>query len=122
MSSISRLAIAALLLASTSVLRGAEAEPEPKIIGRVVAVEGVCVWPNLTLLPDGTVIAVFHNQPSHGQQEGDVDCWASRDGLSWEKRSTVTRHDDTLIACGPAICYDLLQQIVAVYMGDARNQ
>lgn len=69
------------------------AESEPEIIGRVVAVKGVCAWPNLTLMPDGTVIAVFHNQPSHGQQEGDVDCWASRDGLTWEKRSTVTRHE-----------------------------
>lgn len=69
------------------------AESEPEIIGRVVAVEGVCAWPNLTLMPDGTVIAIFHNQPSHGQQEGDVDCWASRDGLTWAKRSTVTRHE-----------------------------
>lgn len=62
-------------------------------IRQVVAVENVCAWPNLTLLPDGEIIVVFHNQPSHGQQSGDIDCWASRDGLNWEKRSTVTRHE-----------------------------
>ena len=72
-------------------------EPEPEMIGRVVAVEGVCAWPNLTLMGDGTVVAIFHNRPSHGQQEGDVDCWASRDGLSWEKRSTVTRHEPNTV-------------------------
>ncbi|MCB1061842.1 MAG: exo-alpha-sialidase [Verrucomicrobiae bacterium] len=67
-------------------------EPEPPGLKRVVAVENVCAWPNLTLMADGTVIAVFHNQPSHGQGEGDIDCWASRDGLTWEKRSTITAH------------------------------
>ena len=68
-------------------------EPEPEVIQRVMAVEDVCAWPNLTLLGDGTIIAVFHNQPSHGQQESDIDCWASRDGLTWEKRSTITEHE-----------------------------
>ena len=85
--------LAALLIAPWVALRAAEVEPQPSTVKRVMAVEGVCAWPNLTLLRDGTVIAVFHNQPSHGQQEGDVECWASRDGLAWEKRSTVTRHD-----------------------------
>ena len=75
----------------------AEAEPEPETLKRVVAVKNVCAWPNLTLMRDGTVIAIIHNQPSHGQQEGDVDCWASRDGLAWEKRSTVTRHEPNTI-------------------------
>lgn len=65
---------------------------EPKILHQVVAVENVCAWPNLTLMPDGTIIVIFHNKASHGQQEGDIDCWASRDGVKWEKRSTVTRH------------------------------
>ena len=63
----------------------------------IVAVRNVCAWPNLTVLRDGTIIAVFHNQPSHGGREGDVDCWASCDGLTWEKRSTVTRHEPNTI-------------------------
>ncbi len=82
---------------SVATLCSAEPESEPEITGRVVAVKGVCAWPNLTLMPDGSVVAVFHNQPSHGQQEGDLDCWASRDGLGWEKRSTVTRHEPNTV-------------------------
>lgn len=91
------LTLAALLFAPMTVLYSAEVEPEPNTIQRVVAVEGVCAWPNLTLMRDGTIVATFHNQPSHGQQEGDVDCWASRDGLSWRKRSTVTRHEPNTV-------------------------
>ena len=53
-----------------------------------------CVaWPNLTLLRDGTIVAVLFNQPSHGQAEGDLECWASGDGLKWERRGVVTRHE-----------------------------
>ena len=73
------------------------AEPEPPDIQRVVAVKDVCAWPNLTLLPDGTILAVLHNQPGHGTLEGDVDCYASSDGLKWEKRSTITRHEPNTI-------------------------
>jgi hypothetical protein len=71
----------------------AAGEPEPASIERVVAVKNVCAWPNLTLMRDGTITAILHNQPAHGQQEGDIDCWGSRDGLTWEKLSTVTRHE-----------------------------
>ncbi|MBN2293267.1 MAG: exo-alpha-sialidase [Pirellulales bacterium] len=81
----------AVLLSSTDALIAAE--PEPDNLRRVVVVENVCAWPNLTLMRDGTIIAIFHNQPSHGQREGDIDCWASRDGRAWEKRSTITRHE-----------------------------
>lgn len=58
------------------------------------AVEGVCAWPNLTLLPDGTILAVIWNQPCHGKWEGDLDCWASTDGgRRWIKRSQVSQHE-----------------------------
>lgn len=82
------IALLSLLLSASSI----KAESEPSSIQRVVAIKNVCAWPNLTLMPDGTIIAIFHNQPSHGQKEADIDCWASRDGLKWEKRSTVTQH------------------------------
>jgi hypothetical protein len=59
---------------------------------QVVAVTDVCAWPNLTLLPDGTIAAVIFNQPTHGQGEGDVECWSSRDGLNWERRGSITHH------------------------------
>lgn len=82
-----------LIFLLTSILPAFAAdEPKPEILHEVVAVENVCAWPNLTRLADGTIVVVFHNQPSHGQKEGDIDCWASRDGVAWEKRSTVTKH------------------------------
>lgn len=84
---------AALAAWPAPILIAGESEREPEIAGRVVAVDGVCAWPNLTRLNDGTVVAIFHNQPSHGQREADLECWASRDGLAWEKRGAVTRHE-----------------------------
>ncbi len=71
--------------------------PDPAVIQHVVAVKEVCAWPNLTLLRDGTIIAIFHNRPSHGQQEADIDCYASTDGIEWTKRSTITQHDPDTI-------------------------
>lgn len=73
------------------------AEAEPQVLGRVVAVKDVCAWPNLTLTRDGEILAILHNQPSHGGREGDIECWASRDGLHWEKRGLVTRHEPNTI-------------------------
>ena len=46
------------------------AEPESSEIQHVVAVEDVCAWPNLTLTGDGEILAILHNQPAHGTQEG----------------------------------------------------
>ncbi len=52
----------------------------------VVAIENVCAWPNLTRMPDGTIMAIVHNKPSHGGMEGEIECWASDDGTVWQKR------------------------------------
>jgi len=87
--------LATLLLAPLIVVRAGEATPARS--RSVVAVGNVCAWPNLTLMRDGTVIALLHDQPSHGQQEGDVECWASSDGLQWEKRGAVTEHEPRTI-------------------------
>ena len=46
-----------------------------------VAVENACAWPSLTLMRDGTVVAILHNKPAHATMEADVECWASSDGL-----------------------------------------
>ena len=40
----------------------ATAEITPAIIARYVVVDNVCAWPNLTLLRDGTIAAIIHNQ------------------------------------------------------------
>ncbi len=72
-------------LFATTVM-AAEAAIAPPQIARYVAIDNVCAWPNLTVLPDGTITAIIFGKPSHGQMEGDVECWASTDGELWEKR------------------------------------
>ncbi|MFO7904872.1 MAG: sialidase family protein [Pirellulaceae bacterium] len=62
---------------------------------QLVAIENVCAWPNLTELPDGTIIATIFNKPSHGMMAGDVDCWATADGgRTWQKRGTPAPHEN----------------------------
>jgi hypothetical protein len=61
---------------------------------RYVAVDNVCAWPNLMLLRDGTIVASIFNHPSHGQAEGDVECWASTDGgRIWKLRGVPAPHE-----------------------------
>jgi hypothetical protein len=92
-------------LCTTAMLASAVAAREPQmqyvkdragqIPQPIVAVEDVCAWPNLTQLPDGTIIALIYNQPSHGRMPGDVECWASVDGgLSWSKRSVAAPREE----------------------------
>jgi hypothetical protein len=58
------------------------------------AIQAVCAWPNLTLLPDGTLVASIFNQPCHGLWEGDLDAWASIDhGTSWQFKGTIAPHE-----------------------------
>lgn len=59
---------------------------------RLVAIDNVCAWPNVTVLRDGSLVAIVFNQPNHGFTEGDVECWGSADGRFWKYLSTVTRH------------------------------
>ena len=101
----------AALSAETSLARVQDRDgkiPEP-----IVAVDNACAWPNLTLLPDGAIVATIFNQPSHGSVAGDVECWASTDGgRSWQKRGTPAAHEpDTNrmnVAAGLAPGGDLL--------------
>ena len=71
----------------------ADQEAAISVDRRYIAVDNVCAWPNLTVLEDGTIIATIFNQPSHARSEGDVECWASKDGHFWEKRGTPAAHD-----------------------------
>jgi hypothetical protein len=47
---------------------------------RYVAVDNKCAWPNLTLMPDDSIVATIFGQPCHGTCEGSAECWTSRDG------------------------------------------
>lgn len=62
---------------------------------RYIAIDNVCAWPNLTMRPDGEIIATIFNQPCHGKWEGDVECWASPDGRFWQRRGTPAPHAPT---------------------------
>jgi len=58
-----------------------------------IAIDDVCAWPNLTRLPDGTIVSTIFNQPCHGSWEGDAECWASADGgKTWQRRGTPAQH------------------------------
>jgi len=61
---------------------------------RYIAIDNVCAWPNLTKMPDGTLIATIFNQPCHGLWEGDIACWASEDGgHTWQRRGRPAPHE-----------------------------
>lgn len=86
---------------------------------RFIAVDNVCAWPNLTLLPDGVIAATIFNQPCHGTWEGDLECWVSSDGGSlWQKRSQVTQHEPgtNRFDCSAGLAHDgSLLALVAGY-------
>ncbi len=49
-------------------------------VDRYIAVDNKCAWPNLTLMPDGSIVATIFGSPCHGFCEGAAECWISRDG------------------------------------------
>ena len=84
------------LLAAAAHGADRESNARVEVIARTVAVKDVCAWPNLAVLPDGSVVATIFNQPCHGQWEGDVDCWATTDaGATWQLRGTPAPHEPT---------------------------
>ena len=50
------------------------------ILERYVAIDDKCAWPNLTLMPDGTIVATIFGEPCHQLWEGSAECWVSSDG------------------------------------------
>jgi hypothetical protein len=83
-----------------------------KVDERFMSIDNRCAWPNLTVLKDGTIVATIFNQPSHARREGDVECWASKDGRFWELRGMPAVHDKDAnrmnVAAGLANNGDLL--------------
>lgn len=81
-------------------------------IQRFVAIDNVCAWPNLTLMPDGSINTTIFGQPSHGQVAGAAECWNSKDGQFWEKRGIPAPNDPHTnrmnVACGLAKNGDLI--------------
>ena len=57
---------------------------------RYLAIDNVCAWPNMTVLPNGTLAVAIYNQPTHGRWQGDVEVWGSTDdGRLWERRGVA---------------------------------
>lgn len=87
-------------------------ELEASSISRFVVIDNVCAWPNIMMLPNGTIAAVIHNTPSHGQMEGSVECWVSDNGEFWEMRGMPVQNDPNTVrmnvAAGLANNGDLL--------------
>lgn len=81
-------------------------------ITRYLAIDNLCAWPNLTLLPDGSINATVFGQPSHGQVAGAAECWNSATGEFWEKRGIPAPNEPNTnrmnVACGLAGNGDLL--------------
>ena len=81
------------LLAPSLPAAAAPGQPSHPGVDDRTAIQGVCAWPNCQVLADGTILALIFNQPCHGIWEGDLDCWASRDGgLTWRFLSRVAPH------------------------------
>ena len=49
-------------------------------VERFVAVDNKCAWPNLTLMPDDSIVATIFGSPCHGFCDGAAECWRSDDG------------------------------------------
>lgn len=61
----------------------------------IVAMDNKGLWPNLTLLDNGDILAAAYNQPSHGWGCGNVECFRSTDGGStWETLSVISDHSE----------------------------
>ncbi len=84
----------------------------PTELVRFMAIDNVCAWPNLTLLPDGSINATIFGQPSHGQVAGAIECWNSENGEFWTKRGIPAPNDEQTnrmnVAAGLAKNGDLL--------------
>lgn len=91
--------------------RAVTADGKPPV--PVITAPDHCAWPNLKLLPDGTLAAFIFNNASHGHHPGDIECWLSADGGGqWSRASAVTQHEPETIrmnhAAGLARNGDLL--------------
>jgi hypothetical protein len=82
-----------LLAFALTTLSVHSAELTPSSIQRFIAIDNVCAWPNLTLLPDGSINATIFGRPSHGQVAGAAECWNSPDGAFWSRRGTPAPND-----------------------------
>ena len=85
-----------------------------------VAVDNKGLWPNLTLLPNGEIVAAVYNQPSHGYGNGEVELWVSGDGGKlWTLRSTISDHSDhpEIVRMNHAVGLNAKGELIALVSG-----
>jgi hypothetical protein len=88
-------------------------KPSPEI-----AIYNVCAWPNLTELPNGTIIATIFNKPSHGSMEGEVECWSSIDkGNSWKLMGSPVPHEPNTVRMNHAAGINKDGNLVVIISG-----
>ena len=84
----------------------------------VVTALECCAWPNLTLMPNGEIVAVIYSKPSHGWDEGDPELWVSSDGgYTWACRSEVTEHEPPSVRMNVAAGLNPDGHLVALVSG-----
>ena len=76
------------------------------ILERYVAIDDKCAWPNLTPMPDGSIVAAIFGEPCHQLWEGSAECWISSDGgRLWSFLSVPVQHEPNRtrgdLAAGP---------------------
>lgn len=79
--------LALAMALATLPLRGAPPSPSPfSFYERFVAIDAVCAWPSLQVLPNGELAVLIWPHDSHGPNSGAVESWLSTDhGVKWRK-------------------------------------
>jgi hypothetical protein len=91
---------------------------QPQVIEHHLAVDGVCAWPKLTTLPDGTIAAALFDQPNHQKTPGSIQCYVSRDqGQTWQHAGTPGPKTDTTFRVNHAIGVDADGELVVISGG-----
>lgn len=89
-----------------------------KVAEATVAVDGVTAWPNLKMLPNGDCVAFLYNRPSHGREEGDLECWGSIDGAkTWKYRGTPALHEPKTVRMNAAVGFDKNNELLVICSG-----
>lgn len=92
-----RLPFSFLLIMSTAVICAQPPAPSQlDYYERYIAIDETCAWPNLSLLPNGSIAAIIWPFTNHGVTEGAAECWLSDDaGVSWELASVPVPNTPT---------------------------
>lgn len=83
-----RILILSFILSGSLAYAGVGPNSFPKLgrYERFIAIDDACGWPQVTVMPDGSLACLIWPVPLHGYTEGAAECWVSSDGgLKWTK-------------------------------------